>query len=144
MTSVTITAPTPAPTAEEASLATPAACCAPLDAPALSDEEAAATAALFKALGDPHRVRIVNLLATSPDPVCVCDIVPSVGLSQPTVSHHLKKLVGAGLLTREQRGSWAYFALNRDAIERLATIVDFQRVDLQREERSDDRQRPGC
>jgi ArsR family transcriptional regulator len=116
---------TPA-TMDTANAMTPATWCAPLAAPALSDEEAAATAALFKALADPHRVRIVNLLATSPDPVCVCDIVPPLGLSQPTVSHHLKKLVNAGLITRKKHGSWAYYALNRDAVARLAAIVDFQ------------------
>ena len=103
---------------------TPAACCAPLGAPTLSADEAAATATLFKALADPHRVRIVNLLATSPDPVCVCEFVAPLGLSQPTVSHHLKKLVDAGLLHREQRGQWAYYALDRQAMARLATITD--------------------
>ena len=70
-----------------------AACCAPLGAPSLSDDQAEATARVFKALADPHRVRIVNLLATSPDPVCVCEFTGPLGLSQPTVSHHLKKLV---------------------------------------------------
>jgi ArsR family transcriptional regulator, arsenate/arsenite/antimonite-responsive transcriptional repressor len=75
-----------------------AACCAPLGSESLSDAEAEATARVFKALADPHRVRIVNMLATSPDPVCVCEFTESLGLSQPTVSHHLKKLVAAGLL----------------------------------------------
>ena len=104
--------------------ATPAAvCCAPLAAPVLSDQEAAATASLFKALADPHRVRILNLLATSPEPVCVCDLVAVVGLAQPTVSHHLKKLVGAGLLTRTQRGTWAYYALEPSAMARLAAVT---------------------
>jgi ArsR family transcriptional regulator, arsenate/arsenite/antimonite-responsive transcriptional repressor len=103
-----------------------AACCAPLGAPTLSAEEAAATAALFKALADPHRVKIVNLLATSPDPVCVCEFTQPLGLSQPTVSHHLKKLVTAGLLHREQRGVWAYYSLNRDALGRLAAVVNLQ------------------
>lgn len=104
--------------------ATPAACCAPLDAAVLSDTEAAATAALFKALADPHRVRIVNLLATSPDPVCVCDLIAPLGLSQPTVSHHLKKLTTVGLLQREQRGPWAYYSLDRQAMARLAVVTD--------------------
>ena len=103
-----------------------AACCAPLDAPTLSDQEAADTAALFRALADPHRVRIVNLLATSPEPVCVCEFTGPLGLSQPTVSHHLKKLVAAGLLQREQRGTWAYYSLNRDAVRRLAAVADLQ------------------
>ena len=104
----------------------PIACCAPLSAPVLADEEAEATAALFSALGEPARVRIVNVLATSEEPVCVCDLTEPLGLAQPTVSHHLKKLVDAGLLRREQRGRWAYFCLEREAIERLRSLIDFQ------------------
>ena len=103
-----------------------AACCAPLGAPSLSDDQAQATARLFKALADPHRVRIVNLLATSPDPVCVCEFTGPLGLSQPTVSHHLKKLVTAGLLAREQRGTWAYYSLRPDALGGLAAALDLQ------------------
>jgi ArsR family transcriptional regulator, arsenate/arsenite/antimonite-responsive transcriptional repressor len=103
-----------------------AVCCAPLGAPGLSDDQAEATARLFKALADPHRVRIINLLATSPDPVCVCEFTEPLGLSQPTVSHHLKKLVQAGLLEREQRGTWAYYSLNRGALDRIAGAVDLQ------------------
>jgi ArsR family transcriptional regulator, arsenate/arsenite/antimonite-responsive transcriptional repressor len=102
------------------------ACCAPLGSASLSDAEAEATARLFKALADPHRVKIINLLATSPDPVCVCEFTGPLQLSQPTVSHHLKKLVQAGLLDREQRGTWAYYGLNRDALGRLAGAVDLQ------------------
>jgi ArsR family transcriptional regulator len=113
-------------TASPNDAAAQAACCTPLGAPSLSDDQAEATARLFKALADPHRVRIVNLLATSPDPVCVCEFTGPLGLSQPTVSHHLKKLVQAGLLQREQRGTWAYYALNRDALGRLAAVVDLQ------------------
>ena len=101
-------------------------CCAPLAAPALSDEEAAATAELFKALADPARVRIVNTLATNADPVCACEFEPALGLSQPTVSHHLKKLLDAGLLEREQRGKWAYFSLKRDAVAKLAAVADLK------------------
>jgi len=102
------------------------ACCAPLGAPALDEQEAAATAELFRALGDPARVRIVNLLATSAQPVCACELNDPLGLSQPTVSHHLKKLVEAGLLEREQRGRWAYFTLNRGAVEKLAAVADLK------------------
>ena len=116
-----------------ATIATPAvpaaqtaACCAPLAAPTLSADEAAATASLFKALADPHRVRIVNLLATNFEPLCVCEFTGPLGLSQPTVSHHLKKLLTAGLLDREQRGTWAYYSLNRDALARLAAVADLQ------------------
>ena len=104
------------------------ACCAPLAAPVLSDDEAVATAELFKALADPARVRIVNLLATAGEPVCACNLNEPVGLSQPTVSHHLKKLVDAGLLEREQRGKWAYFSLKRDAVEKLAAVADLKGV----------------
>jgi ArsR family transcriptional regulator len=107
-------------------IATATGCCAPLDAASLSNAEAEATARLFKALADPHRVKIINLLATSPDPVCVCEFTGPLGLSQPTVSHHLKKLVQAGLLDREQRGTWAYYALNRDALGRLAAVANLQ------------------
>jgi ArsR family transcriptional regulator, arsenate/arsenite/antimonite-responsive transcriptional repressor len=103
-----------------------AACCAPLGAPSLTDEQAQATARLFKALADPHRVKILNLLATNPDPVCVCEFTEPLGLSQPTVSHHLKKLVQAGLLEREQRGTWAYYSLRPDALGGLVAALDLQ------------------
>lgn len=103
-------------------------CCRPLDAPALSEAEADATAALFKALADPARVRIVNLLATSDEPVCVCELIPPLGLSQPTVSHHLKKLTSAGLLQREQRGVWAYYSLDQDALARVRTLLELEGV----------------
>src|SRR5215210_7064062 len=102
------------------------ACCGSLAADSLGDDEAAATAELFKALGDPARVRIVNLLATSHEPVCACELDDPLGLSQPTVSHHLKKLVDAGLLEREQRGRWAYFTLNRAAFDKLAAVADLK------------------
>jgi ArsR family transcriptional regulator len=103
-------------------------CCAPLAGPALSLEEVEATARLFSALGDPARVRIVNLLARTEEPVCVCELVPALELSQPTVSHHLKKLTDAGLLEREQRGKWAYYSLSGEALDRLADLVEFKEV----------------
>ncbi len=99
------------------------ACCAPLDAPALTDDEAEATAELFSALADAARVRIVNALATSTEPVCVCHLTEPLGLSQPTVSHHMKKLVDVGLLDREQRGRWAYYSLQPEALTRLAAVT---------------------
>jgi ArsR family transcriptional regulator len=102
-------------------------CCAPLGAPTLSDEEAEASAALFAALADPARVRIVNLIASTGEPVCACHLVEPLNLSQPTVSHHLKRLVDAGLLEREQRGKWAYFSLTPNAGARLAGLVDLTR-----------------
>jgi ArsR family transcriptional regulator len=111
-----------------AALETPIACCAPLAAPLLDEEEAAATAELFRALADPARVRIVNVLATTGEPACVCELIEPLGLAQPTVSHHLKKLLDAGLLEREQRGKWAYFSLKRDAVEKLAAVADLKGV----------------
>lgn len=104
----------------------PVACCGPLAGATLSDEAAAATADVFKALADPARVRIVNVLATSGEPVCVCHLIEPLGLSQPTVSHHLKTLVEAGLLEREQRGRWAHYALHPQAAETLAAVVDLK------------------
>ncbi len=103
-------------------------CCRPLDTPALADEEAVATAILFKALADPARVKIVNLLATSDTAVCACEFEPALGLAQATVSHHLKKLTDAGLLTREQRGKWAYFTLDPAALALVAALVRLPEV----------------
>jgi ArsR family transcriptional regulator, arsenate/arsenite/antimonite-responsive transcriptional repressor len=102
----------------------PAQCCVPVTAPRLAENQAEATATVFKALADSHRVRIVNLLANSDEPVCVCDITDAIGLSQPTVSFHLKKLVGSGLLEREQRGTWGFYSLNRDAMERVSAVIN--------------------
>ena len=102
-------------------------CCAPLGAPTLSDDEAEASAALFAAHADPPRGRIGKFVATSDDPVCACHLIEPLGLSQPTVSHHLKRLVDAGLLDREQRGKWAYFSLTPEAGTRLAGLVDLAR-----------------
>ncbi len=103
-------------------------CCRPLGAASLSEEEADATAALFRILADPARVTIVNLLATTGEPVCACEFEPALRLSQPTVSHHLKKLTEAGLLEREQRGKWAYFSLNQEASSRLERLVRISEV----------------
>lgn len=97
----------------------------PLVSPALSDEEALATAALFRVLADPARVRIVNLLATRRDPACVCHLVDELDLAQATVSHHVKKLVDAGLVVREERGKWSYLSLDGRTCRRLGALVDF-------------------
>jgi ArsR family transcriptional regulator len=107
------------------SVAEPIDCCAPLSATSLTDEEAEATAELFRALGDPARVRIVNLLARNQE-VCGCELNDALGLSQPTISHHLKKLHEAGLLEREPRGRSAYYSLKRDAVAKLAAVTDLQ------------------
>src|SRR4051812_3014048 len=101
-------------------------CCRPIAAPSLSDDEAAAAARLFKALGDPTRVKILNQLATSDEACCVCELTEPGGLSQPTISHHLKKLTEAGLLTREQRGTWAYYAIDPEAAATLRALTDLR------------------
>jgi ArsR family transcriptional regulator len=101
----------------------PVACCTPVAERGMTGAEAATLASIFKALADPHRVRIVNLLSNAPEPVCVCDFVPELALSQGTVSFHLKKLLSVGLLEREQRGTWAYYSLNRDGLGRLAAAL---------------------
>lgn len=105
---------------------TAVACCAPLAATGMSDDEVDATARLFKALSDPARVRLVNLLLAAAEPVCVCDLTPATGLSQPTVSHHLRRLLDAGLLRREERGTWAYYSVDRAALARLRQITDLE------------------
>jgi ArsR family transcriptional regulator len=99
-----------------------AVCCPPVAAPDVTPEQAQALASLLKALADPHRIRIINLLANADEPVCVCEFMPQLGLAQATVSFHLKKLLAVGLLEREQRGTWAYYSLRRDALERLADV----------------------
>ena len=91
-------------------------------------EDPEATAALFAALADPARVKIVSQIVRCGGECCACEFEPEVGLSQPTVSHHLKKLTDAGLLRREQRGRWAYFSLKRDAVEQLSAVADLKGV----------------
>ena len=101
-----------------------AACCTPVVAPDITSEQAGTLSDVFKALADPTRVRIVNMLANADEPVCVCEFTPHLGLAQPTVSFHLAKLRKAGLLDREQRGTWAYYSLNRSALGRVARVLD--------------------
>jgi ArsR family transcriptional regulator len=106
--------------------ASPAECCVPLAREGMSVQDAQATAALFKALSDPARVRVLNRLAVSDEPVCICHLTDMLKLSQPTVSFHMKKLVDAGLLEREQRGVWAYYSLREDAIRRLDEVLKLE------------------
>jgi ArsR family transcriptional regulator, arsenate/arsenite/antimonite-responsive transcriptional repressor len=105
---------------------TPAACCVPIATKGMTLDDAESTAALFKALADPNRVRVMNLLTVSGEPVCVCDLVEFLGLGQPTVSFHMKKLVDAGLLDREQRGVWAHYSLRPDAVKRMGRLFSFE------------------
>jgi len=80
-------------------------------------------AAVFRALSDPTRVSIVNLLACGEE-CCVCDLTDAFALSQPTVSHHLRILRDAGLVEAERRGTWAYYRLVPEAIERLREVFE--------------------
>lgn len=91
--------------------------------PAAADD-AADLAARFKALADPNRLRILSIISNDPAAeTCVCDMTGPLDLGQPTVSHHLKILVEAGLLTREKRGVWAYYSLVPGALESLAATI---------------------
>ena len=103
-------------------------CCAPLVRGPLSAAAATELARRVKAIADPTRLRLLSLVAASDGAVCMCDLIEPVGLAQPTVSHHMKKLVGAGLVEREQRGKWAFFSLKRDAVEKLAAVADLKGV----------------
>lgn len=99
-------------------------CCAPAGEPALGAEEATEKALVFKALADPNRLRLLSMVrAGSSGGSCVCDLTEPLDLGQPTVSHHLKILVDAGLLHREKRGTWAYYSLVPGALDDAAVIL---------------------
>jgi ArsR family transcriptional regulator len=100
------------------------ACCSPLTRETLSAGNADDLARSLKALADPTRLRLISIVAASEDQeACACDLTDPVGLSQPTVSHHLKVLVDAGFLTRTQRGTWAYFRLVPGALDSVARLL---------------------
>jgi ArsR family transcriptional regulator len=112
------TAPALLPLADEG------ACCAPLAAPPLDADAAAALATQLKALADPARLQLLSIVLAS-GAACICDLTEPVGLSQPTVSHHMKVLVDAGLLHREKRGRWVHFSVNGEALRDLSeTLAD--------------------
>lgn len=95
-------------------------CCAPLLADPLGPDEAERLAAGFKVLAHPQRLRLISLLAASAgQEACVCELTGPLGLSQPTVSHHLRLLHAAGLVSRSRRGTFAYYRLDADRIEIL-------------------------
>lgn len=99
-------------------------CCSPVVGEVITPAAAETLATSLKALSDPTRLRLVSLVAAHEDKeACVCDLTEPVGLSQPTVSHHLKILVEAGILTREQRGKWAYYRLVPDTLADLARLI---------------------
>jgi len=98
-------------------------CCTPLAGSSLDDERAAEMETVMKALADRHRLRIVNLLLRAGgEPVCVCEVQPMLGLSQGTVSYHLKQLVEAGLIERESRGTYGYFSLVPGALDAVRDV----------------------
>jgi ArsR family transcriptional regulator, arsenate/arsenite/antimonite-responsive transcriptional repressor len=95
-------------------------CCEPVVYPDVEREQAERIAAIAKALGDPIRLQLVDVLRKHAGKVCVCELVPLFDLSQPTVSHHLKVLRDVGLVDSERRGLWAYYYVIPDALEDLA------------------------
>lgn len=99
-------------------------CCSPLLSGQLTPEDAAQMAALFKILGEPARLQLLNLLAAQPQgEACVCELTEPLGLSQPTVSHHLKVMYQAGLLHKERRGNWMYYRLVPERIAALRNAL---------------------
>jgi ArsR family transcriptional regulator len=100
------------------------ACCPALLTSPISVQDADLAASIFKALADPARVRLLSLIASAGEGgACVCELVPPLELSQPTVSHHLKKLHEAGLISRERRRTWIYYRLRDEAVEVVARAL---------------------
>jgi ArsR family transcriptional regulator, arsenate/arsenite/antimonite-responsive transcriptional repressor len=98
-------------------------CCTPLAGTSLDDQGAVELEAVLKSLADRHRLRVVNqLLRADGEPVCVCELQSLLGLSQGTVSHHLKQLVAAGIVERESRGTYSYFSLAPGALESVRDV----------------------
>lgn len=99
-------------------------CCVPSGTPAMSAARAEELSRQFKAIADPNRLRLVSLISASAEnEACVCDLTEPLNLGQPTVSHHLKILVDAGILHREKRGVWAYFSIVPGALDALAGVL---------------------
>src|SRR5947209_17757898 len=96
-------------------------CCEPVVYPDVEREQAARMAEVAKALGDPIRLQLVDVLRKHAGKVCVCELVPLFDVSQPTLSHHLKKLREAGIVDSERRGLWAYYYVLPDALKELST-----------------------
>jgi ArsR family transcriptional regulator len=103
-------------------------CCAPIAREPMSAEAAQQLATVLKAIAEPTRLRLLSLVAAhAGGEACICDLTEPVRLSQPTVSHHMKVLVDAGLLTREQRGKWAFYRLVPGAFDALAQFLAISR-----------------
>ena len=98
--------------------------CAPLLASALGADEAEQLSVALKAIADPARLRLLSLIRAQPaGEACVCHLVEPLGLSQPTVSYHLKVLLESGLVSRERRANWAYYSVNDETLARLRDIL---------------------
>ena len=97
-------------------------CCAPAEAPSLSQKQTTALANRLKALGDSTRLRILDLLVQQQEPLCVCDITPQFRQNQPTISHHLKLLREAGLIDTEKQGIWAYYWATDEGRRTLSAV----------------------
>lgn len=107
-----------------AGLAEQVGCCSPLAREPLSPGQAVELAKVFKALGDPVRLRLASLIASHEGgEACVCDLTDAFDLSGPTISHHLKVLREAGLITGERRGTWVYYRIRPDALRRLSAVL---------------------
>jgi ArsR family transcriptional regulator, arsenate/arsenite/antimonite-responsive transcriptional repressor len=104
-----------------------AACCAPIVVEPLSAEQATTLAPMFKALGDPIRLRLLSLIASHRGEVCVCDLTPWFSVTGPTISHHLKVLREAGLIDCERRGTWVYYWLRPGVLDQLAAVLDTEK-----------------
>ncbi|MFN8073937.1 MAG: metalloregulator ArsR/SmtB family transcription factor [Kineosporiaceae bacterium] len=111
-------------TSPQAPPAAAGACCAPLAKAPLSEDDAATLAPMFKALGDPVRLRLLSLIAASGEEACVCDLTEAFNLGQPTISHHLRVLREAGMVTGQRRGTWVYYRLHPDVLARLGALLD--------------------
>ena len=103
-------------------------CSTPVAYPDISSERAQRVAVIAKALADPVRVQLVDVLATHAGKVCVCELVPLFDLSQPTVSHHLKVLRDAGIVQSERKGLWAYYYVVPGALDELAAWLDIRQT----------------
>lgn len=99
------------------------ACCAPVSKESLDEADASDLARSFAALADPIRLRLLSIIASAGAPVCACDLLEPSGRSQPTVSHHMKILVDAGLVSREKRGLWVWYAAEPERLESLRAVL---------------------
>ncbi|MGW2354285.1 ArsR/SmtB family transcription factor [Actinacidiphila glaucinigra] len=112
-------APSPETIAEEAPTCTPTLACSLIER-----QEAERLASMLKAIADPTRLQLLRLIQSAPGgEACVCDLTECLGLRQPTISHHLKTMTAAGLLSRERRGTWVWYAVNQEGLDRVRQII---------------------